>query len=270
MPTAPRCGRPGPPPARAGWDQTDLPVLARLGGELAPLREVAAGPLPVSALRVELAERAYGDRQGALVADRSQDRHGPIERVLRLVELPGDEGSGADRGEHLADFEPAQQGLAVEDPAQLPANLVDVSASPPERPGGPEQPQRRRGVVVVEEPADGGVQVVVLQLQPVQPARAVHTVKVRRRLLGQPQVVGGVQAVGGRAVVAGAQPLQRVTPDRVEHREPHLAVGQRVLADQRRPDQHLQHPERLGARGCEGLGSVEVPAAGEHGQPVED
>ena len=82
----------------------------------------------------------------------------------------------------------------------------------PEPPRQREQPDRRLDLAV-HQPGHRGPQIVVLGLQPVQPAQLPAVRQLGRGGLSERQEIGGVPVVGRAPVSAVAQPLQRVLPD---------------------------------------------------------
>ena len=117
--------------------------------------------------------------------------------------------AGADRVAQVAD-EVAQpvEGAAADDrvgagdrqrPLQPGAALAQVAAGLPELPERRRQPEAGR-VGARHRPGQRGPQVVVLDLQPVEPGAAVRPVELGRGRLGQRQVPGQVPAADGASL----------------------------------------------------------------------
>ena len=127
----------------------------------------------------------------------------------------------------------------------------------------------RRGDGPVEDRPD----VVVLALEPVEPAPLVGAGQLGGRRLRERHVPVAMAGIGSRRSRRGLEPLGGVLADRVEQPEARLAVGRLLDPDQALVGERHEAVEDvaadLGRRAADGLGRLEVAAAGEDRQPVE-
>ena len=145
--------------------------------------------------------------------------------------------------------------------------LSRVAVKPPESPRHPEQPHRRLDVAV-REPGHRGPQIVMLSLQPVEPAELPPALYLGGGRLGEREEVGRVPIMGVRPVSAVAQALQRIVPDRLQQPEPRLAAAG-LLPDQAAVHQRAQRVDYLHGLPRIRRGSGRVAADGLHGSQVE-
>ena len=76
---------------------------------------------------------------------------------------------------------------------------------------------------MVHQPGHRGPQVVVLELQPVQPCQLPLALQLGLGLLGQRQEIGSVPVMRLGPAAAVSEPFQRILPDGLQQPEPRLA-----------------------------------------------
>ena len=112
----------------------------------------------------------------------------------------------------------------------------------------------------------------MLALEPIEPAPLVGARELRRGFLGQVEVGPAAPFLDVVALAAGRQHLGGVLADRVEH---HVALLVRALFDAKQAlvDERRDTVEDVDAdlarRAADAVGHIQLAAADEHGQPVE-
>ena len=107
-------------------------------------------------------------------------------------------------------------------PLETAAGLGQVATLLPEPPQREGKPDRGLAVAIGGRTVDRGPQVVVFQLQPVQPGALVGPGELRRRAPGQVEEPGPEPAAHLGGLGATVQHLAGELADRLEHREPRL------------------------------------------------
>ena len=143
----------------------------------------------------------------------------------------------------------------------------------PEAPHREGDADRDRRVGRRDRAVEDGADVVVLELQAIEPASLVGPGQLGGRLRDErhvPVAMAGADEVG---LTVGLEPFRGVLPDRVEEPEPGLAGGGLLDLDQALVDERHQPVEDvaadLGRRTADRLGRGEVAPGGEDRQPVE-
>ena len=160
-----------------------------------------------------------------------------------------------------------------EDPFAPAPSFPKMTAHLPEPPQRVGHPYRALGPPAVEVALERGAQVVVLELEAVEPALELLPLKVRGGLFGERHVRGGVAGVDRLRLVACGELLERVVADRDEHPESRLALDlelpdEAVIDQLRDPVQH--RPPDLTVRSAHRLELVEPGASDEDAAPPEE
>src|SRR4051812_12820846 len=92
-----------------------------------------------------------------------------------------------------------------------------VTAGRPEPPDGARDDQRLRRISTPDPPRKGGANVVVLEIEPVQPVNLVRSKESTRGFRGQLGHPGGVPLPHRLFLIAGSQPLRRKLLDHFQH-----------------------------------------------------
>ena len=157
----------------------------------------------------------------------------------------------------------------VEQRLQPPATLGEVTADAPEAGHRGGQAQRLAGLVR-GVPVDGGADVLVLGLEPVEPFLLAGTLQPPPRRFGQGQERGGMALLDPCPLRQLGQPLGGVLADQEQHPEPRAARTRNLLdwSQQALVDQLLKSVQDLDAqvdrRRADGLGVFDADAAAEH------
>ena len=143
----------------------------------------------------------------------------------------------------------------------------------PEAPHREGDTDRDRRVGRRDRAVEDGADVVVLELQAIEPAPLVGPGQLGGRLRDErhvPVAMAGADEVG---LTVGLEPFRRVLPDRVQEPEARLAVGRLLDLHEALVDQRHQPVEDvatdLGRRTADRLGRGEVAPGGEDRQPIE-
>ena len=153
------------------------------------------------------------------------------------------------------------------------ARLGQVAVLLPEAPHREGDPDRDRRVGRRDRAVEDGADVVVLELQPIEPAPLVGPGQLGGSLRDErhvPVAMAGADEVG---LPVGLEPFRRVLPDRVQEPEAGLAAGGLLDLDQALVDECHQPVEDvaadLGRRTADRLGRREIAPGGEDRQPIE-
>ena len=219
------------------------------------------------------------------VAEVTPDRQAALEEPQRGLRLALLLQQYPEPVRQLGQRRSAVPGGQVDGPLQPPPPFGEVAMPVPEIGQRLDQPQagsrpfavagRRARGRGFQRPGQGGAQVVMLGLQPVQgrQVRRARAAQLLVRPFGDPGVVLGVAAPGVVQVPGPLQPLERVLADRLQHADAGLAVGavgHRDQADVQQPGGQIQGigPDPLGVRAVLWRGDrgqrVQVAAPGEH------
>jgi hypothetical protein len=167
-------------------------------------------------------------------------------------------------------FVRAERGDQPFEPVSCHREVAPLLPEPPYRCSSVSPPLR---FSCVERPLEGGLEVVVLVLEPVEPLDLVVRREMRLTSAGQRKKVAGVAPPGPCLVAPGAKPLFGELPNGLEHAEPWLATWQVGPADQAVVDQGGQCIESVDTEVTTGVADsfdgVDVGAATEHRQPGE-
>ena len=243
--------------------------LDRLGRRLPRARGVAAA---------ELRDRQRGQRSrdvGLHVQAAAQPQallqHG--QRLVQVALRPGQ--CGADVQRVRARHGHAVHRRQAQQRAHRGAALAGAAAHDPEILQGHchlHGDQRVDTTVLCLRHAHPGAQVVLLQVEPVEPLALLGALHAVAAALGEVEVVLAMPRGRGRRGIGVGQLLRGVFADCLEHAEAALADAllhhDERLVDQRR--QQVQHLVGFDlVVGAHGLGGGQVKAAGEDGQPLQ-
>src|SRR5206468_9709123 len=134
-------------------------------------------------------------------------------------------------------------------------------------------PDRRRGVARAHRPVQDRSDVVMVALEPAEPASLVVAGQLRGQRLREHYERLRVASFDLRSLAGFGQPLGGELPDRVEHPEPRLTVDlldpdQALVGEGHEAVEDLDAVE-LAGRPADRLRAVDLAPADEHAQPGE-
>src|SRR6266511_3223655 len=168
------------------------------------------------------------------------------------------EGFGADGRRTLVGLEGAFETTAA---------FRQVAPQIPEPPQCPCQPQGKLALPCRLEPVQGGSEVVVLLLQPVEPVPGAPA-QVRLRLFRERQEVLYVAPSEFLCLARLLEPLGSVMPDRLQHREPRILVRP-LQPHQARVDERRKPVDDVEVIPADALRRLEGASSREHGELQE-
>ena len=158
-------------------------------------------------------------------------------------------------------------------PFETPPRFREVAVLLPEAPHGEGDPDRHRRVGSCDGTVEDRSDIVVLELQAIEPASLVGAGQLGRGALDERDVPVTVAAVDPVDLPIGLQLLGRERPDRVEEPKAGFAIRRLLGLDQALVDQGHEAIEdvaaELGRRSADRLGRGQVAAAGEDRQAIE-
>ena len=136
------------------------------------------------------------------------------------------------------------------------------------------EPDSRLGVAGRHGSVKNGADVVVIPLQPPEPATLIVAGEKRCKTFTEGDERRGVATLDVVALAARGQLLRCEFTDRVQHPEPRLAIDllgpyQTLVGEGHQPIEHVQ-PGELGRRSAYGLRAIELATSDEHRQPGKE
>ena len=171
--------------AEVGQRGRDAGPVANLLRDPEVLVEEDPRAVVVALVEGDPTEVVEGPGDGALVAEGLDDLQallvqgdGLIVVALAVGENPGAvQGLGPGRG-------PGWIGREPQEAVKLRSAFREMTAQPPKPPEGGPQAEGERGLAVLAEPVEGGAQVGVVPVEPIEPAGLVRPLQVRLGLFG--------------------------------------------------------------------------------------
>ena len=248
-----------------------------LVGDLETLLQ-EADPMIQRSRREVLDERSVQQRVGeeAPIADltRDLDRFLVRSQHVLLIALPVHDAAECAQapGTHGV---PALRLRSSEHPFEPRSPLRQTAAllpEPPDGPGDAEAVLDVLGVGISIGTIEDGPRIVELPFEDRQPGGLTLAREERFGLLGQVAEIHRVRSLERVALpfVVAREPVGRILPDRLEHREPKRPVGELGPSNEARVDQLGEAIERVEVVPADRLGLLEGPSAREHRQASEE
>ena len=157
---------------------------------------------------------------------------------------------------------------------EAPTGLGEVAALLPVAPHRVAKPDRRLTVAGCDRPVENRADVVMVTLQPAEPATLIVAGEEGRETFTESDERGRVTALDLGPLAARAQLLGRKLADRFEHPEARLPVAllgsdEALVREGHQPIEHVQACKLRGGS-ADRLRAVELTAPGEHRQPREE